>query len=45
MEVAEQGLGLLVSGVGATLTRNDDLVPCFDIDELKRRNSSLQKGQ
>ena len=33
-----EGLELLLSSVGATLSRSDDLKPCFDIDELKQRN-------
>jgi|HubBroStandDraft_4_1064222.scaffolds.fasta_scaffold04143_3 hypothetical protein len=41
---AEIGLELLLAAFGATLTRTDDLVPCFDMDEMKRRNMQIKKG-
>jgi truncated hemoglobin YjbI len=36
--MTEEGLRLLLSTFGARLTRDDVLVPCFDMDEMTRRN-------
>lgn len=39
----ELALSVLLSGHGAKLIRNDDLVPCFDEEELRRRNAMKRR--
>jgi hypothetical protein len=39
--LAEEGLSILLSTFGARLTRDDVLIPCFDLDELRRRNMEV----
>jgi hypothetical protein len=38
--MTEDGLALLLSSFGAKLTRDDLLQPCFDLDEMIRRNQA-----
>ena len=40
----ELALSVLLSGHGAMVTRNDDLVPCFDVEELQRRNRVVKRS-
>ena len=43
--LTEQGLSLLLSSFGAIVTRNDVLVPCFDLDEMTQRNMAKQRSR
>jgi hypothetical protein len=40
--IKEQGLRLLLETFGARLTREDVLVPCFDLEEMTRRNRDVR---
>lgn len=41
--LTEEGLNLLLSSFGAVVTRDDVLVPCFDLDEMTKRNKAKAK--
>ena len=43
--LTEQGLSLLLSSFGAIVTRDDVLVPCFDMDEMTKRNLAKARSQ
>lgn len=43
-QVLDECLVALLGSVGATLTRTDNLVPCFDLAELDRRNKSVRRS-
>ena len=40
----EEGLNLLLSSFGARITRDDILVPCFDLDEMTKRNNAKARS-
>ena len=40
----EEGLSLLLSSFGARITRDDVLVPCFDLDEMTKRNNAKARS-
>lgn len=43
--LTEQGLSLLLSSFGVIVTRDDVLEPCFDLDEMTRRNTAKARSK
>ena len=43
--LTEQGLKLLLSSFGTIVTRDDVLVPCFDLDEMTQRNLAKKRNK
>ena len=43
--LTEEGLSLLLSSFGAIVTRDDVLVPCFDLDEMTKRNMAKKRNK
>jgi hypothetical protein len=42
--LTEEGLSLLLSSFGAIVTRDDVLVPCFDMEEMMLRNAAKARS-
>ena len=41
-DASPDGLTLLLDGFGVKTSAASDLKPCFDLDEMRRRNSTLK---
>lgn len=42
--LSELALSILLSGPGMQVSRNDDLSPCFDLEEMQRRNQAVKRS-
>lgn len=43
--LSELALNVLLSSPGVQVTRSDDLSPCFDLEEMQRRNQTVKRGK
>ena len=40
----ELARSVILSGIGVSRKQDDDLIPCFDLEELNRRNMKVKRS-